>query len=352
MAAKRQERGTIRAFVLANVEAHPQDIARVTAEKFGISRQAANRHLKSLVDNKQIIASGKTRQKRYELVPIAEKIFNLEIIPGLSEDTIWRRLIEPLLVGVKENVLGICQYGFTEMVNNIIDHSESSDAVVRVSYTISKIEFVILDHGIGVFEKITKALGLEDYRHAILELTKGKVTTDPEHHTGEGVFFTCRMFDRFSIRSGDLYFSHFEDADWLIETQEEDLQGTYIEMEIDPNSERTTKEIFDRFATEHDDYGFTRTHVPVRLAIYEGEKLVSRSQAKRLLGRFDRFKEVFLDFDGVETIGPAFADEIFRVFAVQHPDTNLVCVNASEEVDKMIHRALSVNDVNGKSDSP
>ena len=352
MAAKRQERGTIRAFVLANVEAHPQDIARVTAEKFGISRQAANRHLKSLVDNKQIIASGKTRQKRYELVPIAEKIFNLEIIPGLSEDTIWRRLIEPLLVGVKENVLGICQYGFTEMVNNIIDHSESSDAVVRVSYTISKIEFVILDHGIGVFEKITKALGLEDYRHAILELTKGKVTTDPEHHTGEGVFFTCRMFDRFSIRSGDLYFSHFEDADWLIETQEEDLQGTYIEMEIDPNSERTTKEIFDRFATEHDDYGFTRTHVPVRLAIYEGEKLVSRSQAKRLLGRFDRFKEVFLDFDSVETIGPAFADEIFRVFAVQHPDTNLVCVNASEEVDKMIHRALSVNDVNGKSDSP
>ncbi len=352
MAAKRQERGTIRAFVLANVEAHPQDIARVTAEKFGISRQAANRHLKSLVDNKQIIASGKTRQKRYELVPIAEKIFNLEIIPGLSEDTIWRRLIEPLLVGVKENVLGICQYGFTEMVNNIIDHSESSDAVVRVSYTISKIEFVILDHGIGVFEKITKALGLEDYRHAILELTKGKVTTDPEHHTGEGVFFTCRMFDRFSIRSGDLYFSHFEDADWLIETQEEDLQGTCIEMEIDPNSERTTKEIFDRFATEHDDYGFTRTHVPVRLAIYEDEKLVSRSQAKRLLGRFDRFKEVFLDFDGVETIGPAFADEIFRVFAVQHPDTNLVCVNASEEVDKMIHRALSVNDVNGKSDSP
>jgi len=352
MAAKRQERGTIRAFVLANVEAHPQDIARVTAEKFGISRQAANRHLKSLVDNNQIIASGKTRQKRYELVPIAEKIFNLEIIPGLSEDTIWRRLIEPLLVGVKENVLGICQYGFTEMVNNIIDHSESSDAVVRVSYTISKIEFVILDHGIGVFEKITKALGLEDYRHAVLELTKGKVTTDPEHHTGEGVFFTCRMFDRFSIRSGDLYFSHFEDANWLIETQEEDLQGTYIEMEIDPNSERTTKEIFDRFATEHDDYGFTRTHVPVRLAIYEGEKLVSRSQAKRLLGRFDRFKEVFLDFDGVETIGPAFADEIFRVFAVQHPDTNLVCVNASEEVDKMIHRALSANDVNGKSDSP
>lgn len=352
MAAKRPERGTIRTFVLANVEAHPQDIARVTSEKFRISRQAANRHLKSLVDNRQITASGKTRQKRYKLAPIAKKTFNLEIIPGLSEDTVWRRLIAPLLVGVKGNVLGICQYGFTEIVNNVIDHSESSDATVSVVYTISKIKFVIRDHGIGVFEKITKALGLEDHRHAVLELTKGKVTTDPEHHTGEGVFFTCRMFDAFSIHSGDLYFSHFKDADWLIETHDEDLQGTAIELEIDPNSERTAKEIFDEFATEHDDYGFTRTHVPVQLAIHEGENLISRSQAKRLLGRFDRFREVFLDFDGVESIGPAFADEIFRVFAAQHPNTNLVYVNSNEDVKKMIHRALSANDVNRKPDSP
>ena len=352
MATKRPERGTIQTFILANVEAHPHDIARLTSEKFGISRQAANRHLKSLVDNKRIAASGKTRQKRYESVPIAEKTVNLEIIPGLSEDTIWRRLFEPQLEGVKENVLSICQYGFTEMVNNIIDHSESSDAVVSVVHTISKIEFVICDHGVGIFEKITKALGLEDHRHAILELTKGKVTTDPEHHTGEGVFFTSRMFDAFSIHSGDLYFSHFNDDDWLIETHDEYLQGTEIVMKIDPNSERTTTETFDKFATEHDNYGFTRTHVPVKLAIYEGEKLVSRSQAKRLLGRFDRFKEVFLDFDGVDTIGPAFADEIFRVFAAQHPDTNLMWVNTNEDVKKMITRALSANDVYGKPDSP
>ena len=352
MATKRPERGTIQTFILANVVAHPHDIARLTSEKFGISRQAANRHLKSLVDNKQIAASGKTRQKRYESVPIAEKTFNLEIIPGLSEDTVWRRFFEPQLEGVKENVLGICQYAFTEMVNNIIDHSESSDAVVSVVYTIAKIEFVICDHGVGIFEKITKALGLEDHRHAILELTKGKVTTDPEHHTGEGVFFTSRMFDAFSIHSGDLYFSHFNDDNWLIETHDEYLQGTDIVMVIDPNSERTTTETFDKFATEHDNYGFTRTHVPVKLAIYEGEKLVSRSQAKRLLGRFDRFKEVCLDFDGVDTIGPAFADEIFRVFAAQHPDTNLLWVNTSEDVNKMITRALSANDVSGKPDSP
>jgi hypothetical protein len=96
----------------------------------------------------------------------------------------------------------------------------------------------------------------------------------------------------------------------------------------------------DRFASSGEDYGFTRTHIPVVLAQYGDENLVSRSQAKRLLARFDRFKEVFLDFTGVHTIGPAFADEIFRVFYRQHPEIRLVWVNANSEVEKMIRRAL------------
>jgi len=32
----------------------------------------------------------------------------------------------PLLKDLKNNVKEICQYGFTEMVNNMIDHSESN----------------------------------------------------------------------------------------------------------------------------------------------------------------------------------------------------------------------------------
>jgi anti-anti-sigma regulatory factor len=68
--------------------------------------------------------------------------------------------------------------------------------------------------------------------------------------------------------------------------------------------------------------------------------LVSRSQAKRLLSRIDRFKTVILDFKGVDSIGQAFADEIFRVFAMKNKDINLLHVNASREVEQMIMRAL------------
>ncbi|MEE8469856.1 MAG: STAS-like domain-containing protein, partial [Dehalococcoidia bacterium] len=64
----------------------------------------------------------------------------------------------------------------------------------------------------------------------------------------------------------------------------------------------------------------------------------SRSQAKRVLARFDRFKEIMLDFDQVEFIGQAFADEIFRVFKNAHPDIKIFPIGANEDVEKMIER--------------
>ena len=71
--------------------------------------------------------------------------------------------------------------------------------------------------------------------------------------------------------------------------------------------------------------------------------LVSRSQAKRLLNRFERFKVVVLDFEGVQEVGQAFADEIFRVFSNFHPATEIRALNANEQVQKMIARAKNAN---------
>jgi hypothetical protein len=57
--------------------------------------------------------------------------------------------------------------------------------------------------------------------------------------------------------------------------------------------------------------------------------------------RFERFKEVFLDFSAVESIGQAFADEIFRVYATRHPEMTLTAVNANRQVSQMIRRATT-----------
>ena len=85
-----------------------------------------------------------------------------------------------------------------------------------------------------------------------------------------------------------------------------------------------------------------KTQVPVFLAIYGNENLISRSQAKRLLVRFEKFKTIILDFEGVDMIGQAFADEIFRVFQNTHPTIDIRPINTNEQVEKMISRAKNV----------
>lgn len=247
------------------------------------------------------------------------------------------------------NIVEICYYGFSEMVNNAIDHSGGAKVGVWVTRNRNDLKLSVLDDGIGIFEKITRDLHLEDHRHAILELAKGKLTTDPTRHTGEGIFFTSRMFDVFNILSSALYFSHTEPGDdWLIERKNVGDPGTLVQMQISVDSKRTTKEVFDKYSASDEDYGFVKTIVPVSLVRYGSENLISRSQAKRLLARFERFREVVLDFDGVGEIGQAFADEIFRVFAKGHPEVKLVAVSASPEVEKMIQRARTAAAEDGR----
>jgi translation initiation factor IF-3 len=86
---------------------------------------------------------------------------------------------------------------------------------------------------------------------------------------------------------------------------------------------------------------FTKTIVSVRLVQYGDESVVTRSQAKRLLAGVDKVKVVVFDFAGVEAIGQAFADEVFRVFKKQHPEIEVMSLNANQEVSQMIRRAES-----------
>ena len=106
------------------------------------------------------------------------------------------------------------------------------------------------------------------------------------------------------------------------------------------DSPRVMREVFDAY-TDPEEFTFDKTVVPLRLAQYEGEKLVSRSQAKRVALRFERFKRVELDFAGVSDIGQAFADELFRVFAAAHPTIRITPINTEPAVAQMIRRAVA-----------
>ena len=331
----------IRKFLVENMDRHPSDIVRLTTERFGCTRQAVHKHLQRLIGEGAVTVSGATRNKRYALAPLVTWKKSYTVEGGLAEDVVWRQDIAAQLGKLPENVTHIWHYSFTEMFNNVIDHSEANDVVINLTRTSVATTVEIHDNGVGIFKKIQAALDLADERHAVLELAKGKFTTDPVNHSGEGIFFSSRMFDEFDILSGEVHFSHEfdEKEDWIFHHAPQ--SGTLVRMVLHNHTPRTTKEVFDKF-TSDEDYGFTKTVVPVKLMKYGDDNLVSRSQAKRLLARFDRFKIVMLDFSGVASIGQAFADEVFRVFRAKHPDVELIPMHASPDVLRMISRAKAL----------
>lgn len=331
--------------LLRAVREHPRDLVGVVAAQLGLSRQRVHTQVKALVDGDYLRKIGTTRPS-YSLGP--KRRFQRQYRRDeLAEDWVWYGDLLPLLDILPKNVLEIAQHGVTEMVNNAIDHSSGRHVNVWMEVDATLLRLLVSDDGIGVFRKITEALDLPDKRLALLELAKGKLTTDPARHSGEGIFFTSRAFDHFQIASDGLVFDHDDalEMDWLEELDDGTApDGTSVAMQIALNSTRSLKQVFDQYSSGPDDYAFAKTIVPVRLARIGDELLISRSQARRLLQRVERFRSVVLDFDRVGSIGQAFADEIFRVFANTHPQVELIAIHAVPEVQQMIRRAEVLRD--------
>ncbi|HMN44978.1 MAG TPA: DUF4325 domain-containing protein [Povalibacter sp.] len=332
----------VRRFLLEHIDVHAGDIAPFAAKQLGITRQAVGKHLRRLLEEGAITQTGETRARRYALATVSEWTRRYRLGDSPAEDVIWRKDVEPVIGTLPDNVSRIWHIGFTEMFNNAIDHSEGTIITLRIDKTAVSTAMLVTDNGVGIFRKIQGALGLLDERHAVLELAKGKLTTDPARHSGEGIFFTSRMFDDFRILSGGVYFDHKygTNEDWILEPNSP-KKGTTVWMELSNHTARSSAKVYAKFASATGEHDFGKTIVPVDLARYGDENLVSRSQAKRVLARVDMFKVVIFDFAHVPAIGQAFADEIFRVFALQHPLIEIHAINANAEVRSMIERATA-----------
>jgi hypothetical protein len=230
------------------------------------------------------------------------------------------------------------RYGFTEMLNNAIDHSGGTEARIMV-WTGDPVSFEVHDDGIGVFRHVRERVGLQDDLAALQQLSKGRETTAPERHTGEGIFFTSRAVDRFELDANRLR--------WIVDAARGDHAigeapehaGTRVRCEVDPAARRTLDEVFAPFV-DVESLRFDRTVVP--LAVFETEgRFVSRSEAKRLGTRLERFREAVLDFSGIDAVGLAFVDELFRIWAREHPETRLVPINMSPVIERVVRRATS-----------
>lgn len=316
----------------------------------GVSRQRAHALLKGLVIQGKLIKIGSTAKASYALPEYAR--VHPEIYPlrfhksyrneGLEEDVIFSEIERrwPYARMLPENILRIVRYGFLEMLNNAIEHSRSRLIEVDISVKDSVLNFSINDFGVGVFRNIMNKKSLRSELEAIQDVMKGKLTTAPESHSGQGIFFTSKMADVFYLESFDhqLIMNNLID-DVFLKKPKKTKRGTRVSFTIALRSTRQTEDIFKKYTNlgEHSDYGFDRTEVKVKLYTREGS-YISRSQARRILVGLDKFESIIMDFKKVETVGQAFADEIFRVFKARHPAISILPVNMNEPVRFMIER--------------
>jgi anti-sigma regulatory factor (Ser/Thr protein kinase) len=340
---------TARDWATKNVGAHSKNFTSAFAAHFGMTRAGAAPAIKQLERDGYILRTGSGTRPLF--LPGPNRFLQSEYpLPGVDENHIWERDFSPWL-DMPANVKNIVHYGFTEIVNNANDHSGGSILNVIAYQRDGMIAMAIIDDGIGIFRRISDAFNLPDIRLALLELSKGKLTSDPTRHSGEGLFFTSRAFDDFHLYGNGLEYSRvMNEGIKKLEKRTDperldpfpETKGTTVFVSADCASKLELKTIFDQFTTgAPDDLSFDKTVVPVKLARLGQENLLSRSQAKRLLSGIDRFKVVELDFSGITEIGQAFADEIFRVYSNSHPEIKIIPVSTNPDVRHMINRVLS-----------
>ncbi len=333
----------IKRYILEKINNNQKDVAKRTAKSFEISLNTVYRYMRELEEEN--IIQKKEGLKGYELVTIQESfVFSPGVSFELEEDIIYNKYIKKFINHLPDNVQRIWEYSFMEMMNNAIDHSEAKIILVTVAQNYMNTTIFISDNGVGIFRKIKEYYNFGTLDDAVNELFKGKLTTDTNRHSGEGIFFTSRILDTFAAFSDGKIFTHDKYSEILQDVEEievlkkhKDSNGTVILMELSNFSNKILREVFDMFSDE--DGGFTKTHIPIK-NIFETYP-VSRSQAKRLCNRFEKFKEVELDFEGVEEIGQGFAHELFVVFQRRHPEIILQPENCNENVYKMINHVTS-----------
>lgn len=340
---------SIRQFILDTVAECSDGLSVKVAEHFNLSRQSASRYIKEMVDMGCLMKSGQGRAIKYTLAQSKILQWTYALKDESDEFAIFQNDIYPHLNNLPENIQSIWEYGLTELINNALDHSNGDNLTIQFTCNAQSTTVILADDGVGIFAKIQKALNLPDQRQAVLELAKGKITTDPDNHTGEGIFFSSRLFDAFWIYSNDIVFSHLHNSpeDWILERQQKD-DSTFIILELSNHTARTCKEVFDEYAPK-DEYAFSKTVVPLRMASFGTDRLISRSQAKRVMANLEKFNTILLDFDGVSFIGQGFADEIFRVYQRNYPNVKVIPINACDDVEAMIARVINTAKLNAQS---
>src|SRR4030095_5437005 len=250
---------------------------RDVAAALRVSSATAHRLLQALGLSGVLERREKGRAARYGLRTLRRR-FRLE---GLDEHRAWSDIaariaaIRPLDPGATTSLA----YAVSEMLNNAVDHSGGRTVTVTVSFAQRGTTVVtVQDDGVGVFRRVGEDFGYATPEDAIVQLEKGKLTSDPERHSGEGLFFTSKAVTRFRLES--------QGTAWVVDNAIPDSgigssnvrRGTRVVLEIERGHVPRLADVFAAY-TDPQSLRFLRTRTTIRLAAF-GTALRACSAAK------------------------------------------------------------------------
>lgn len=322
-------------WITAAAVRHPKRLDLELAAHANVTLRTARRALARLAELNWLVNEGSARRPMYR-PGLLRQVVRRYALAGLAEDAPWEIDFAPFFA-LSPAVNRMVQHAFCELLNNAIDHSGGTHVTVSLRQTASHAQLLVSDNGCGLFRNISESFAIDNPQAAMLELSKGKLTSQPLRHSGHGLFFTSRLADVFDLHANDAAFQKraWDGQGWHLQRALKH-EGTSVYASFALDTQRTLDAVRRAHSLDGVGMGFERTVVPLRMITSAVTGLESRAQARRVGARLGQFQRVELDFSAVSDVGHAFADELLRVLARETPNVELIPSNMSAAVAAMV----------------
>ena len=147
-----EKKKTIVLYILDKIVAGTKSLSNVVADAFGISTNTVHTYLNELINEGIIV---KQKRGEYKLVTKRSEYSFSRSNGELEIDTqAYDLCLAKQISHLGENIQHIWAYAMSEMVNNVIDHSEAEHMHVFVEQNYLQTSVIITDDGVGIFEKV------------------------------------------------------------------------------------------------------------------------------------------------------------------------------------------------------
>lgn len=228
-------------FILEHVASDPKGVARRVVEAYGISRQAANRHLDAMVEAGLLEQAGHTRAKEYRLRRASTLTRELRVTPVLNPDRVFDDHIAPILAGDRPAVRDLCRGAFGELVRNAATHAGAAWITFSFTANARHIEIAVSDDGRGFFATLGPRLGAPGPREAAEEVARLARLRDA-HGPASRLLLLARNFESFTISSGGCVLEFDGPRDLWVVRDGEAATGTQIILRALRNPARASAE--------------------------------------------------------------------------------------------------------------